>query len=169
MGKIYCGINREEFKQLENLNPTKLKEISEKGKNILLYTSQSKTEKILEIINSTEHQNLLFWYCTKALKLSLDQCLYKSAKFLIEDLNIDINHEEFQFIVHKYIWKMKENCKMITEDSDHSLILKLLLTRINDINEMDSILYSTSLHIACKILCFPFIKILVGFINREWI
>lgn len=98
----------------------------------------------------------MYWHVTKALKAAMKNRHLDLVRYMIEDLELSLDHEAFQKLLHLYLF----SCQSAETENDEEgrklnrEIFKLLVKGKGKgaIDEVDNINSSTPLMIACESL-----------------
>lgn len=137
------------------------------GKAMIDYAERGDLDNFSRLLFESEDKELMFWHVSKGFKSAVKNRHLNIIRFIIEDLEMSLDHEAFQKYLHLFLFSCQE--AEIEEDQEgmqtNREVLKLLVKGKgpNAIDECDNVNSSTPLMAACENLTdIEIIKILIS-------
>eukprot|EP00347_Sterkiella_histriomuscorum_P010696 403375277 len=156
----------EKAKKLEKTNIDSFFRFVCMGKAMIDYAERGDLVNFKRLLDDSEDKELMYWHVTKGFKAAVKNRRVEIIEYVINELELSLNHETFQKYLHLYLFGCQE-AEMESDEAGMELnreILKLLVKGKgkDGIDEVDNVNSSTPLIAACEILNdVELIKILV--------
>lgn len=147
---------RHKAKNLEVYNKNKFINFLASGKKLIDYCNEGDLDNFKKIFVNADDKELMYWHLTKCFKAALKQKNLKMIEFMIEDLDMPLNHEAFDGLLHIFVFSCQE-AEMEKDELQQELnrlILKYLVKGVGkqSIDPIDKANGSTPLIMACEYL-----------------
>mmetsp|Transcript_13050 Transcript_13050/g.22018 ORF Transcript_13050/g.22018 Transcript_13050/m.22018 type:complete len:226 (-) Transcript_13050:169-846(-) len=157
-------------KNLEKYNIQNFLKFISVGKTMVDLAEEGKLEEFKKIFVEADDKELMFWHVTKSFKAAIRAKRLSIIEFIIEDIDMPLNHEAFKGLLQMFVFQCQE-AEMQEDPDERELgmevnrqILRYLVKghgreNMNPINKANG---STPLIMACEYLTDPVvIEILV--------
>ncbi|CDW81211.1 ankyrin repeat domain protein [Stylonychia lemnae] len=157
---------REKAKKLEKENVDLFFRFVCMGKAMIDYADRGDLENFERLLRESDDQELMFWHVTKGLKAAVKNRRINIITYIIDELEMSLQHEAFEKYLHLYLFGCQE-AEMENDDVGIEInreILRLLVKGKGKegIDEVEKVSSSTPLIVACEHLHdLEMIKILV--------
>jgi hypothetical protein len=140
------------------------------GKAMIDYAARGDIVNFQRLLEESEDKELMYWHVTKSLKAAVKNKHVDVTRYIIDELNLDLDHEAFHKYLHLFLFSCQEvNFLQSEEEKEEASqtfreLLRLLVKGKGPsaIDEVDNVNQSTALMMACENLTdIELIKILV--------
>jgi succinate dehydrogenase flavin-adding protein (antitoxin of CptAB toxin-antitoxin module) len=95
---------RAKCKHLEKHNIDKFMRFIYMGKALIDYCTEGDVENFKRLFIESDDKELMYWHMQKCFKAALRAKQLKMIEFMIEDLDMPLNHEAFDGTLNTFIW-----------------------------------------------------------------
>ena len=74
------------------------------GKALIDYCTEGDVENFKRLFIESDDKELMYWHMQKCFKAALRAKQLKMIEFMIEDLDMPLNHEAFDGTLNTFIW-----------------------------------------------------------------
>ncbi len=74
------------------------------GKAMIDYADRGDLENFQRLLREADDQELMFWHVTKGLKAAVKNRHLHVIQFIIDDLQLSLDHEAFQKYLHIFLF-----------------------------------------------------------------
>jgi len=112
------------------------------------------------LLDDADDKELMYWHVTKGLKAAVKNKQVEFVAYLIDELQVSLDHEAFDKYLHLFLFGCQEANMLDTTEAcaeahvENRQLLKLLVKGKgrDKIDELDNVNKSTPLMIACELL-----------------
>lgn len=158
---IQTDYQMKKCKDLENHNMDLFCRFIYMGKAMIDYAAAGDLENFKRLFSEADDKEMLYWHITKCLKAAIKNKRMLVVEFIIEDLDMPLNHEAFTGMFHLFIFQCQEAAKKKNELNIeiNRQIIRYLCKGYGKgkIDMIDKSNGSTPLILACELLADPII------------
>jgi hypothetical protein len=114
----------ERCKSLETHDKAKFIKFLAVGKTMIEAAEQGNLDLFKGLFLQSDDKELMFWHVSKAFKVAVRNKRLNIIEFIIEDLDMPLNHEAFTGMLHMFIFSCQE-AEMMEDPEDKDLYMEV--------------------------------------------
>jgi len=131
------------------------------GKALIDYCTEGDLKNFKRLFADSDDKEIMYWHMQKCFKAAMKARKLNMVEFIIEELDMPLNHEAFDGYLHTFIF-MCQGAEMSKDDLQKEIdrqLLRYLVTGFgrDGLNPIEKATGNTPLITACKLLKDPII------------